>query len=79
MPATPPLQSNQGVPATPSLQPNQGVPATPPPQSDQIEMAPDHELMELDMLEYIPDFLDVPEEVISDFDVWAQSVLDYPW
>ena len=44
-------------------------------QPDQIDMPPDHELMEPD----IPDFIDVPEEVISDFDALAQSVLDYPW
>ena len=33
--------------------------------------------MELDIQEDIPDLLDVPEEVISDFDVWAQDVLSY--
>ena len=33
--------------------------------------------MELDILEDIPDILDVPEEVISDFEAWVQSVLDY--
>ena len=63
--------------ATPPPQPIQGVPASKPPQPDQVEMPPD--LMELDILEDIPNLLDVPEEVISGFEAWVQSVLDYPW
>ena len=35
--------------------------------------------MEIEILEDIPDLLDVPDEVLSDFEAWAQSVLDYPW
>ena len=66
-------------PATPLPQPNQGVPATPPPQSDQIDMPQTHELKELNITGDIPDLIDVLEEVISDFDAWGQSVLDYPW
>ena len=37
----------------------------------------DYELMELDILEDILDLLDIPEEVMSDFDAWAQDVLNY--
>ena len=77
MPVTPPLQPNQGIPATPPPQPNQGVPVTLPPQPDQLEIPPD--LMELNILEDIPDLLNVPEEVFSYFEAWAQSVLDYLW
>ena len=65
--------------ATPPLQPNQGVLATPPLLLEHIEMSLDHELMELYIPEDIPDLLDVSEEVISDFDTWAQNVLHYPW
>ena len=57
--------------ATPTQWPNQGVPATPPLLPDQIEMLPDHDLMDLDIPGDIPDLLDVPEGVISDFDAWA--------
>ena len=53
--------------------------SNPLPQPDQIEMSLDHELMELNILEDIPDLIHVPEEVISDFDAQAQSVVDYPW
>ena len=33
--------------------------------------------MELDILDDIPDLLDVPKEVMSEFDTWAQDVLSY--
>ena len=72
-----PPQPNQEVPATPSPQPNQGVPTTLPLQPDQTEMTWDHNFKELDIPKDILDLIDVPEEVISDFDTWAQSVLDY--
>ena len=73
--------SIHGIPmlATPYPQANQGVPATPPPQPNQIEIPLDHEPMELYIPEDIPDLIDVPEEVISDFDAWVQNVLVYPW
>ena len=48
-----------------------------PPQPDQVEIPLD--LMELDIPGDMPDLIDVPEEVISDFDARAQNVLDYPW
>ena len=76
-PAIPTSQTNQGVPAIQPPHPNQGVPAMPPQQPGQVERPPD--VLKLDIPESIPDLLDVPEEVISDFEAWAQSVLDYPW
>ena len=40
-------------------------------------MPPDYELMECDIPEGIPQLLDVSEEVMSNFDAWAQHVLSY--
>ena len=40
-------------------------------------MPQDYKMMELDILEDTLDLLDVPEEVMSDFDTWAQDVLSY--
>ena len=77
-PANPPNHSFlQPVPAAPPPQPNQGVPVTPSPQPDQVEMLPDYELMELDILEDIPDLVYIPEKMMSEFDDWAQDVLSY--
>ena len=76
-PATPSPQPNQRVPSTPPLQHNQGLPATPAPHPDQIEMPPDHEVMELNIPGDVPDLINVPKEVISDFDTWVQTVLVY--
>ena len=72
-------QLNQvGTSATPSLQPDQvEMPATPPPQPEQVEMSPQYELMESDIPEDMPDITDIQEEVLSDFDAWVHSVLDY--
>ena len=47
---------------------------TPPPQPDQIQMPPGYYLMEHAIPEDILDLLDIPEEVMSDFDTWAQGV-----
>ena len=78
MPAISPNQpSPQPISATPHLKANQELPVTPPPQPNQVEMLPEYKLMELDILEDIPDLLDVPEEVMSDFDAWAQHILSY--
>ena len=78
--ATPPNQPPpQSIPATPSQQPDQGVPVTPSPQPDQVEMPPDYELMDLNIPEDIPDLLHIPEEVMSEFDVWTQDMLSYHW
>ena len=78
-PANPPNQpSPQPIPATPPLQSNQEVPVTSPLQPDQVEIPPDYELMDLDILEDIPDLLDVPEDVMSDFDIWGQECAKLP-
>ena len=62
----------------PHPQPNQvQMPATPPPQPDQVEIPQEYELMELDAPEDIPDLVDVPEEVLSEFDARAHSVLNF--
>ena len=76
MPTTPPLQPNQvDMPATTPHQPNQvEMLAIPPLQSGQVD-----ELIELEIPEDILDFIDIPEKGLSDFDVWAHSMLDYPW
>ena len=49
----------------------------PPKQPDQVKVPPEFELMELDITEVIPDLLDIPEEMMSDFDAWDQDVLGY--
>ena len=74
--SNPTAQPNQvDMPATPPLQPNQvDMLITPSPQPGQVD-----ELMELDIPEDIPDLIDVPEEVLSDFEAWTHSMLDYPW
>ena len=73
-PATP---TAQPVPAIPPLQPDQGIPAMLPQQPDQVEVLLEFELMEPDIPEDIPDLLDVPQEVMSEFDAWAHDVLSY--
>ena len=55
------------------------MPATPSPQHDQVEMPIEPELMDTDIPEDIPDFIDVPEKILSDFDAWAHSLQDYQW
>ena len=40
-----------------------------PQQPNEVGVSPEFELMELDVQEDIPDLLDVPEQVMSDFDV----------
>ena len=75
-PATP-NQPQKPIPGTPTLQPNQGVLAMPPQQPDQVEVLPEFDMMDLDIPEDIPDLLDIPEEIISDFDAWAQDELSY--
>ena len=63
----------QHVISDPSLQPDHGVPATLPLQPDQVEVPLEFELMDLD----IPDLIDIPEDVVSDFNAWTQDMLDY--
>ena len=50
-------------------------PTPSPLQPNQVEMPPEPELMDIGILEDIPDLMDIPEEVVSDFDVWAHTVL----
>ena len=53
---------------SPPPQPDQEVPATLLQQPDQVKVPLEFELMELDIPEDIADLLDVPQEVMSDFD-----------
>ena len=72
-----PPPHQQPIPATPSIQPDQGLPDTPPQQPNQVEVPPQLELMELDVPDDIPDFVDVPEDLVLDFETWAHDVLSY--
>ena len=54
-------------------------PATPPPQTNQVEMPPEPEQMDKEILEDLPDLINVPKELMSDCLFWAHSVLDYQW
>ena len=67
----------QPVPVTPAPQPNQGLPDTPPQHPNQVEVPPELELMELDVLDDIPDLIDMPEDTVLDFEAWAHNVLSY--
>ena len=42
-------------------------------------MSPEPELMDKDNPEDIPDLIDVPEQILSDFAALAHSILDYQW
>ena len=44
-----------------------------------MEIPPEPELMDKDIPEDIPDIIEIPEVIISDFDDWAHSVLEYQW
>ena len=52
-------------------------PATPPLQPNQLEMLPEPEHMDIDIPEDIADLIDISKEILSDFDAWAQSILEY--
>ena len=54
-------------------------PATPSPQPDQVEVPQELEQMDIDIPENLPDIINVPKELLSDFDSWAHSVLEYQW
>ena len=69
------IQASNPTPTTQSS----GDASDPTPQPGQADMPPEHELMELDIPDDIPDIIDVPEEVLSDFDAWTNSMLDYGW
>ena len=53
--------------------------ATLSPQPSQVEIPPEPEQMDMEILEDLPDLIDVPKELLSDFDSWAHSVLEYQW
>ena len=38
-------------------------------------MSTEPQLRDIDILEDIPDLIDIPEEILLDFDAWAHSVL----
>ena len=42
-------------------------------------MPPEQEQMDIGIPEDLPDLIDVPDELLSDFDSWAHSVLEYQW
>ena len=54
-------------------------PATPTLQPTQEEILSEAELMDTSILDDLPDVINVPEELSSDFDSWAQSVLKHQW
>ena len=60
---------------SPPSQPHQEVQASSP--QHQVEVPQELKLMELNILDDIPDFLDVPDEVMFYFDAWAKNVLSY--
>ena len=72
---TTPLPHPQPAPVTLPPQPHQGVPASPP--QHQVDVPLELELMELDIPDDILDLLDMPKEVMSDFDAWAKDVVSY--
>ena len=43
------------------------------------EMPTEPEQMDIHILEDLSDLINVPEELLLDFDSWAHSVLDYQW
>ena len=49
----------------------------PTPQPDQVQMPQEPEQMVIEILEELPDLINVPKEVLSDFDSWAHNVLEY--
>ena len=56
---------------------HQGVSAMPPQQPYQVEVPSKLELMEMDIPDDIPDLIDVPEDIVLDFEAWAHDVLSY--
>ena len=54
-------------------------PASPPPKPIQEEVPPKPEQMDIEILDDLPDIIDVPKELLSDFNSWAHSVLEYQW
>ena len=72
--ATPP-PTPTAYTSDPILQPHQGAPASS--HQHQLQVPQELELKEFDILDDIPDLLDVVKEVMFDFDAWARDVLSY--
>ena len=51
----------------------------PTPKPFQEEVLPEPEQMDVKILYDLPDIIDVPDELSSDFDPWAHIVLKYQW
>ena len=49
------------------------------PISHSKEVLTEAELMDISILDDLPDIMDVPEKLSSDFDFWSQSVLGHQW
>ena len=54
-------------------------PATPPLQPIQEEVPPEPEQMDMEILDDLPDIIHLPKDLLSDFDSWAHSALEYQW
>ena len=67
------------LPAPASPQPDQGLPDTPSQQPNQVEEPTELELMELDVPDDIPDFIDVSEDIVFEFEAWANDVLSFQY
>ena len=70
-------QQPQPIPAPHPSSLTQGLWDTPPQQPNQVEVFPELELMELDVSDVIPDLIDVPKDIVLDFEAWAHDVLSY--
>ena len=53
--------------------------SNPIPQPNQVVMPPVPGNMDIDIMKDIPDLINVPEELLLDFDSWVHSVLEYQW
>ena len=49
------------------------------PQPDQVEIHPEPGHIDIDIVEDIPNPIDVPEELLLGFHSWTHSLLDYQW
>ena len=51
-------------------------PAIPPPKSIQEEVSPELEQMDIKVMDDLPNVINIPKELLPDFDSWAHSVLE---
>ena len=61
------------IPVASPPQPDQGLSDPPPQQPNHMEVPPEVKWMELD----IPDFKDIPKDIVLDAEAWARDVLSY--